>query len=141
MAKIDGIRIQNFRTLKDITLGKLWNTPDNDPLTALTTVIGKNGVGKSTIFDAFGFLSDCLKVGVEEACDLRGRGGFHRIRSINTTEPIKFEIYYRQDTRSRPITYEVSIDLDKSDRTYVKNERLRQRRSGQKHGWPFSFLL
>ncbi len=32
-----------------------------------TAVIGKNGVGKSTLFDAFGFLSDCLKGGVEEA--------------------------------------------------------------------------
>lgn len=26
----------------------------------MTAVIGKNGVGKSTLFDAFGFLADCL---------------------------------------------------------------------------------
>ena len=32
----------------------------------MTAVIGKNGVGKSSLFDAFGFLADCLKLGVEE---------------------------------------------------------------------------
>ena len=61
MAKIEGFRIKNFRALKDITLGRLWNQQKNEPLTPLTAVIGKNGVGKSTIFDAFGFLSDCLR--------------------------------------------------------------------------------
>jgi len=34
-----------------------------------------------------------------------------------------------------------SIDADETGRPYVKLERLRQRRKGQKHGWPFSFLL
>ncbi len=81
MAKIEGLRIQNFRALKDVTLGKLWNTQETAPLTPMTAVIGKNGVGKSTLFDAFGFLADCLKIGVEEACDMRERGGFENIRS------------------------------------------------------------
>jgi len=35
----------------------------------------------------------------------------------------------------------LSIGLDISDRPYVKEERLRQRRKGQTHGWPFSFLI
>jgi AAA15 family ATPase/GTPase len=78
MSKIEGIRIKNYRTLRDVTLGKLWNTPKSKPLTPMTAVIGKNGVGKSTIFDAFGFLSDCLRGGVEEACDSRGENSFSR---------------------------------------------------------------
>ena len=81
MARIEGIRIKNYRVLKDITLGKLWNTQATQPLAPMTAVIGKNGVGKSSLFDAFGFLADCLKLGVEEACDARGRGGFERIHS------------------------------------------------------------
>ena len=141
MAKIDGFRIRNFRALKDVTLGKLWNTQNADSLTPMTAVIGKNGVGKSSLFDAFGFLADCLKMGVEEACDMRGRGGFERIRSQGQTGPIDFEIYYKQDGNARPITYELSIDLDKSGRPYVQKERLRQRRKGQTHGRPFSFLV
>ncbi len=141
MAKIEGFRIKNYRVLKDITLGKLWNMQQAQPLTPMTAVIGKNGVGKSSLFDAFGFLSDCLKLGVEEACDQRGRGGFERIRSQGRDKPMEFEIYYKQGGNDRPITYELAIDKDESNRPYVKRERLRQRRKGQKHGWPFSFLM
>lgn len=81
MAKIEGFRIKNFGSLKDVILGKLGNQQKSKPLTPLTAVIGKNGVRKSTIFDAFGFLSDCLKFGVEEACDKQGRGGYERLFS------------------------------------------------------------
>lgn len=141
MAKIEGFRIRNFRVLKDITIGKLWNTQQESPLTPMTAVIGKNGVGKSSLFDAFGFLSDCLKNGVEEACDSRGRGGYEKIISQGGRGAIEFTVYYKESGNSRPITYELSIALDSSDRPYVQRERLRQRRKGQKHGWPFSFLI
>ena len=142
MARIEGFRIRNFRTLRDVTLGRLWNERSSGELTPLTAVIGKNGSGKSTIFDAFGFLSDCLKLGVEEACDAKGRGGFERIISQGINEPIMFEIYYRETRTELPITYEVAFALDDHSRPYVKSERLRQRREGQKStGRPFSFLI
>ena len=141
MAKIEGIRIANYRVLKDLTLGKLWNTQQVRPLTPMSVVIGKNGVGKSSLFDAFGFLADCLKLGVEEACDARGRGGFNRIRSQGSNSAIRFELYYRQGAGARPITYELEIAGDDSGRPYVSRERLRQRRKGQSHGRPFSFLM
>ncbi len=141
MAKIEGFRIKNFRVLKDVTLGRLWNQQKSDPLTPMTAVIGKNGVGKSTLFDAFGFLADALKSGVEEACDSRGRGGFERIRAQGQKGPIEFEVYYKEDGNARPITYEISLDVDDSGRPYVLKERLRQRRKNQKWGKPFSFLI
>lgn len=141
MAKLEGIRIRNYRALKDVTLGKLWNKQKAEPLTPLVAVIGKNGVGKSTLFDAFGFLADCLSVGVEEACDQKGRGGFERLISSGSRGPIQFEVYFRENPGDRPLTYEVSIGLDGTGRPFVESERLRQRRKGQKHGWPFSFLF
>lgn len=141
MAKIEGFRVRNYKSLKDIAIGRLWNLQDVKPLNPMTAVIGKNGVGKSTLFDAFGFLSDCLKSGVESACDARGRGGFRRILTLGQTGPIEFEIYYKESSNARPITYELSIDLDHSGRPYVMEERLRQRRKGQKYGRPFSFLI
>jgi predicted ATPase len=142
MAIIEGFRVQNFRALKDVTLGRLWNQATNAPLTPLVAVIGKNGVGKSTLFDAFGFLSDALRVGVEEACDLKLRGGFTRLRSYGSVGPIRFEVYYRESPNERPITYELSINLDSKGRPIVEEERLRQRRKGQKQtGRPFSFLI
>lgn len=140
MALIEGLRVQNYRALKDITLGKLWNQQDIPPLTPLVAVIGKNGVGKSTLFDAFGFLSDCLAVGVEEACDLKQRGGFDRLLSSGTSGSLHFEIYYRESPGDRPITYELSIGRDRTGRPFVAEERLRQRRKGQRWGRPHSFL-
>jgi predicted ATPase len=141
MARIDGIRIRNFRALKDITLGRVLSMQSPEPLTPMTAVIGQNGAGKSTLFDAFGFLADCLSTGVEEAFDLRGRGGFERVRSQGAAGPIAFEVYYKEDGNARPITYELAINRDPSGRPYVLRERLRQRRKGQRYGWPFSFLM
>lgn len=141
MPRIEGFRIRNFRTLRDVKLGKLWNDQETQPLSPMTVVIGMNGVGKSSLFDAFGFLADCLKNGIEEACDMRERGGFKRIRSRGVNGPIEFEVYYREDGNNRPITYELSIDINEhDDRPFVALERLRQRRKGQSRGRPFSFL-
>ena len=141
MSLIQGIRIRNYRALRDVKLGSLWTDQSGAPLTPLTAIIGKNGAGKSSLLDSFGFLSDCLKMGVEEACIRDGRGGYARIHSQGVNEPISFEIYYRESPQERPITYEIEIDEDVSGRAYVKSERLRQRRRGQTRGRPFSFLI
>lgn len=140
MALIEGIKIKNYRSLRDITLGKTWQERNFKPLTPLTVVIGKNGVGKSSLFDAFGFLADCLTYGVDEASHRSGRGGFERLRSSGSKDNIEFEIYYRESSNERPITYELSIGTDKYGRPIVASERLRQRRKNQKSGRPFSFL-
>ncbi len=140
MSLIEGFRVQNYRSLRDVTLGKLSNTQSSEPLTPLTVVIGKNGVGKSTLFDAFGFLADCLSTDVEAACDMKQRGGFERMLSRGESGAIRFEVYYREAPGERPITYELAITLDTSGRPFVESEVLKQRRKGQKHGQPFPFL-
>jgi len=140
MALIEGFRVQNYRALRDVTLGKLSGQQTGEPLTPFTVVIGKNGVGKSTLFDAFGFVADCLSHDVETACDMKQRGGFERLRSLGTTDPIRFEIYYREAHAGRPMTYELAINLDGTGRPLVESELLKQRRKGQTHGRPYPFL-
>lgn len=140
MALIEGFRVQNYRALRDVTLGKLSSQQGGAPLTPFTVVIGKNGVGKSTLFDAFGFVSDCLVHDVEQACDMKQRGGYERLHSRGSNGPISFEIYYREAKGERPMTYELSIALDESGRPFIESEVLKQRRKGQKHGRPHPFL-
>jgi predicted ATPase len=140
MALIEGFRVQNYRALRDVTLGKLSSQQAGAPLTPFTVVIGKNGVGKSTLFDAFGFVADCLAHDVEQACDMKQRGGYERLHSRGCDGPISFEIYYREAKGERPITYELSISLDETGRPFIASEVLRQRRKGQKHGRPYPFL-
>lgn len=137
MPIIEGFKVQNYRALKDVAIGRFWNQQSLAPLTPLVAVIGKNGVGKTTLFDAFGFLGDCLAHGVEEACEMRDRGGYERLISAGTNDPIRFEIYYRETSNERPITYELSIGTQRG-RPVVVEERLRQRRG--RRGRPFSFL-
>ena len=137
MAILEGFRVRNYGVLKDVTLGRLWNH-GTEALTPITAVIGKNGVGKSVLFDAFGFLADAFKSDVETACD--DRGGFKKIRSQGEKEPIAFDVYYREHKNVQPITYQVVIGDDQFGRPYVLQERLRQRRKGQKYGEPYTFL-
>ena len=142
MATLEGFRVRNFGVLKDVTLGRLWDRKKEEALTPMTAVIGKNGVGKSALFDAFGFLADALNFNnVEEACDARGRGGFEKMQSQGVTNPIEFDVYYREHGNARPITYQIAIAANEFGRPYVLRERLRQRRKGQKRGQPFSFLI
>lgn len=140
MALIEGFRVQNYRALRDVTLGKLSSQQGGAALTPFTVVIGKNGVGKSTLFDAFSFVSDCLVHDVEQACDMKQRGGYERLHSRGTDGPIRFEIYYREGIGERPMTYELSIALDESGRPFIESEVLKQRRKGQTHGRPYPFL-
>lgn len=143
MPIIEGIRIQNYRVLKDVTLGRTLLAPEADtaPLTPMTAVIGKNGVGKSSLFDAFGFLADCLKFGVEEACDERGRGGFDRLRSQGSEGAISFQVCYQGEPEAQLITYHLQINKDESSRPFVSLEFLYQQSSSQGDTHPRAFLV
>lgn len=140
MGKILGIAIKNYGVLKDIKMGKLLSDQSGKPLSNMVAIIGESGNGKSTLADAFGFISDCLTSDVETACDSNNRGGYDQLVSQSADDPIHFEIYYRENQNSAPITYELTITKGKNDRPYVAEERLRQRRPGQKNGRPLSFL-
>lgn len=140
MAILEGIQIQNYRALHDVTLGRTISSL-GEPLPRLMAVIGANGVGKSSLLDALGFIGDCLNEGVEAACDKPHRGGFERLRTQGQTGPIRLEIRCRENPNSRTIDYTLEIDADKSGRPKVTRERLRQSRDGGKVvGKPYSFL-
>ncbi|MCD8326381.1 MAG: ATP-binding protein [Lachnospiraceae bacterium] len=132
MGKILGIKIQNYGSLKDVQMGKLFSDQSGEELGNMVAVIGPSGNGKSTLADAFGFISECIFSDVETACDANNRGGYDKLVSQGSKDAIHFEIYYKENKNSRPITYELTIAKDVYDRPYVKEERLRQRRPNQK---------
>ena len=119
MAVLEGLSIQNYRSLRGVTLGQTFDQQLGKVLPRLMAVIGANGVGKSTLLDALGFMGDCLNDGVEAACDRPHRGGFERLRTKGIDEPIKFEIRYRETSQSRPISYSLHIDTDAKGRVCV----------------------
>lgn len=138
MGKLLGFEIKNYGSLKNIRMGRTFSYQKEKELGNLIAIIGPSGNGKSTLADAFGFISDCLETDVESACDASNRGGYEQLISQGSKADIHFELYYREIRNSRPITYELTIGLDDANRPYVKEERLRQR--VKSHGWPLSFL-
>lgn len=138
MAQLLGLKIQNYKSLAEVTLGQV-GYGQGDPLPSLSCFIGPNGCGKSTLLDAFGFMADALREGVESACDKPQRGGFARLRTQGRHEPIRFLLYYRESPQARPITYSFAVE-EKKGVPVVVEETLRQRRRGKKHGQPFPFL-
>lgn len=124
-ARIESLRVQNYRVLRDLKL---------DKLSPLTVLLGPNGSGKSTVFDVFAFLSECFTVGLRRAWDDRNR--FRELRSRGADGPIVFELKYREQPRTPLITYHLAIDEKKSG-PVVAEEWLRWTRG---RGWPFRFL-
>ena len=124
MAILEGIRIQNYRALKDVTLGRTCDNAKADPLPRLAAVIGANGTGKSSLLDALCFLGDCIKEGVQAACDKPHRGGFERLRTQGIEAPIQFAIRFRDASDTPPLNYVLDIGSDSYGRPIVIHERL-----------------
>lgn len=124
--RIEYLRVQNYRALKDIEL---------KGLTPLTVFLGPNGSGKSTIFDVFAFLSESFQSGLRKAWDKRGR--FKELRSRGAEGNITFEVKYREKRSSPLITYHLEIGEDIKG-PFVARESLSWKRGS--HGRPFYFL-
>ncbi|MGH3451755.1 MAG: AAA family ATPase [Haloechinothrix sp.] len=97
-ARIERLKIQNYRVLRDVEL---------KGLTPLTVLLGPNGSGKSTVFDVFAFLHEAFTVSLRSAWDRRNR--MRELRSRGATGPIRIEIKYRE-TGQRLVTYQLEID-------------------------------
>ncbi len=142
MAILEGIQIKNFRALRDVTLGRVMlNQKTQYELPRLVAIIGANGAGKSSILDALSFLGDCLREGVEAACDKPHRAGFDKLRSFGSDKPIEFEIRYRNDAEA-PINYTLHIDCNSAGHVYVAKEELKHKpvETSGKQGRPLTFI-
>ena len=107
-------------------------------LPSFCVVVGANGVGKSTLFDIFGFLRDCLTYNVTRA--LQSRGGFREMVSRGgEQEKISIELQYRMPItgKNRLVTYILEIGLV-DGRPVVEQEVLRYKRGA--YGSPYQFL-
>ncbi len=128
--KIERIRLKNFKAFKDVTF---------DGVPAFCVLVGANGVGKSTLFDAFGFLRDCLKDNVRSA--LAKRGSFKEMvsRDAGAGEAILIELKMRIPLAGseRTVTYSVEIS-NESGAPVVAHEYLQYTRFGG--GKPYRFL-
>ena len=126
--KIESISIHNYKIFQDA---------DVKDIPGMAVFLGKNGSGKTTFFDVFGFLHDCLMSNVRVA--LTKRGGYDEVVSRDHKgEDISFVIKFRPASNEPLMTYELSVGLDEKKRAVIKKEVLRMRR-GEK-GAPWKIL-
>ena len=129
--RIESIKLKNFKSFKDT---KMLDIP------AYCVVVGANGTGKSTLFDVFGFLKDCLTYNVKQA--LQVRGGFSEVvsRGAKPNAQIEIEVKFRTEIVGvdRLVTYLLKIGQKKGDVPIIQREVLRYKRGP--YGSPFHFL-
>lgn len=126
MARIEYLRVKNYRALKDVELKNI---------TPLMALLGPNGSGKSTVFDVFAFLSECFESGLRRAWDRRGKA--KELKTRNSEGPLSIEIKYRESSDLPLVTYFLSVD-ERGGIPVVIEEWLRWKRGS--HGQPFRFL-
>jgi predicted ATPase len=125
--RIETLRITNYKVFRNVSIDNIPN---------MAVFLGRNGEGKTTLFDVFGFLNDCLSKNVKSA--LAARGGYSEVISREQTGHIELFIQFRQTTDDPLIPYELSIGLDKSSLPVIVKEIVRIRR-GQ-YGAPSKIL-
>lgn len=127
--RIETVRLKNFKTFENV---ELVDIP------AFCIVVGANGTGKSTMFDVFGFLKDCLTYNVSSA--LLSRGGYKEVVSRGRHgQSIYIELQFRLDITGveRLVTYILEI-AQVSGKPSVEREILRYKRGA--YGSPYHFI-
>jgi predicted ATPase len=110
---IESIKVENFKALQNFEVTNL---------TDLTVIVGKNGVGKTTFFDVFEFLHDCLEKNVNHA--VQKRGGYKEVVSRGKeNENISFFVTFRLDTDEKLYFYLLELE-NKESATVVDTELL-----------------
>jgi predicted ATPase len=122
--RIESLEIHNFKSLQNVKLTKL---------SGMAVFVGRNGVGKTTLFDVFGFLNDALIQDVKIALQIRG--GFKQVISRGQTGEISFVVKFRPNKAEPLITYELSIGLNDKSVPVVKTEILKFRRGSKGQPW------
>ena len=162
--QVESIKVQNFSVYQNLSLGKP-NGNKKERLQRLCVFIGQNGVGKSTFFNIFKFLSDCLKTDTTTA--IKNHGGWKRLCSydakndnatksgiksgtkddkaqLKQSKQLTFEIKFRNfesgKTDQPPlVTYFLAIAWDETEEQgLVQEEKLSYRRGSK--GSPWNFL-
>lgn len=130
---IEEINIRNFKALKSIGLKNL---------PALAVFVGRNGVGKTTLFRVLAFLKNCLSSNVRVALQTEGGfNGFKEVitRGVDQSDSIVVELKFRLSIaeKNRLVTYRLELALEDGI-PLVRREILRYKRAA--FGAPFHFI-
>lgn len=139
-----GIHLRNFSVLHDTHFGigydDLRGRRADWPIQPLAALIGRNSTGKTAMFDALSFLSDCQLHGVQYAATEHGRGGFARLVTTGDCRSIDYDLLIGCEKQGYYLNYQLELACDNHGRPRVASERVRK--TWQADGaWQESCLL
>lgn len=121
---IENIEVKNYRVFRAARLQKLQQ---------MSVVVGANGTGKSTLFDVFTFLRECLHQNVATA--VARRGGYRELVSRGQQGPIGVTVKFRE-SGGKLATYQLEI-AEEGGRPVVEKEVLKFKRGSYGRPWHF----
>ncbi|MDR1306401.1 MAG: AAA family ATPase [Treponema sp.] len=124
--KIETLEIHNYKVLQNVKI---------DNLGSMAVFLGENGVGKTTLFDVFGFMKSCLTENVRSA--LQARGGYAEVHSRDAQGDIQIIFKYRILPDKPLCSYELHIGLKGKKNPVINRERLSYRRGSGGRPWNF----
>jgi predicted ATPase len=131
--KIKRIRLQNFKRFTDLTIE---NIPETSKLVLL---VGANGSGKSSLFDAFGFCTGAIKGELGSSWDYYRKSASHPVGleiGFGSNEIIRLE--FEDKTGIVPLEYKITSTTPFYGRTSFRQiPRLTRTALGQ--GGPVDF--
>ncbi len=114
-----GLVMEDFLSLND---GKELSSPR---LLNLTALIGRNGTGKSSFFDALSFIRKTITADVAIASTLNDRPGFSNL-IIDKKTPAKFSLYFSLKPNGMPkycyVGYDIEISVNIHGSPYISYE-------------------
>lgn len=127
MITIQGLTVKNYKMFRSAEIGATsLSAPKSgeavEHLRSITTLIGANGVGKSSLLDCFRYIQDVLKYGVETACRMDDRGGWDKIVPDPTNSKLSFTLYLRSSNQN--FIYELVLFKGAAVRPFIWKEKL-----------------
>lgn len=145
MSELEGFWIRNYKSMRQVGIGTCFPQfvfVDDETrffpyqLGRTTLFAGASGTGKSTILDAFAFVSDCYLYGLDYACIKRG--GYDAIHAQGAKGAISFGFQLREPGETQAATYAVSIGCTGNKIPFIESELLAYRQG--KESVPVFFL-
>lgn len=131
---LQGIYFKSFTVLHGLTLGMDWDTlkafPNREAmqkapkLLPLTCLIGRPSTGKSSVFKALDFISNCLKHSVPEAASMVSSEGFEDVKTHGVDEPMAFSLIFHREKEDDWLNYRLELEPDNLGRPRLKKEKV-----------------
>ncbi len=128
---LEGFHVENYRGLRDVSLGRTSQAPENPCLEPLTVLTGRTAAGrtagKTSLLNAMELLAETVRRDAGSSFEELERDGYERVVNrefFPNQRPMVLKARIREDTASPPITYRLELEPDDLGKPRIGAEKL-----------------